>query len=492
MSPWCWTDDEYIFLNSTPFTFNVPFFRHGPIRLSKADLVKADTIDVADWKLLSSPDETLDWTAFHVAILGGAGEFFSDPSGSCADDDEGQLIDGLCDWLRDLGYSSHSLGALVFEGAFVRNHIGKTDESPPVPVNEWTDVYRALSHRQNQDPFHVISKTQESEGASDIMSMMSYAESIFDAGATMSTASSLPGGTQELISKFVDILVRDSSVARMVSMALSDGGMGQERFRRNFGRILRSYSRELRRSLEKAKPEGHDASYAHAAAFVSRKAPHASHLIVSRFSQARKSMPPRDGLVDSDGASSCGSEGSEGESEVLNMERLESFFTKGEPFRLLRWRLRALMYPDSFLSRVRDSTEQLVRIASGCGLTGLMARAQQQQVQPPEKLSADFTEQVECLARDLRLQCSTSGQIRVAEFLRVHSQYVAARLIESTTPGKESDGKRNITSDTSQSRMSLRADVCCQSWQKCSAPSSAEEPQRKSNLPFASLQNNTA
>ncbi|KAG8164941.1 hypothetical protein KVR01_005216 [Diaporthe batatas] len=353
MSSWSWTDDDYIYLNSTPFTSNAPFFRHGPIRLSKADLVNADTIDVLDWKLLSSRDEEIDWTAFHVAILGGAGEFFSNPSDSCADDEE-ELVDDLCEWLRDLGYSSHSLGALVFEGAFVRNHREKTDERPPSPVNvnEWTDVYRALSHRQREDPFHLISKAQESEGASDILSMMSYAESIFDAGATTSTASSVPGGTQELISKFVDILVRDAGVARLISMALSDDGMGQERFRRNFGRILRSYSRELRCSLGKGMPDVGDASYAHAAAFVSRKAPHASHLIVSRFSQARKSMPPRDSLADSDGASSSGSEESEGESEVLNMEKLESFLTKGEPFRLLRWRLRALVYPDSFLSRL--------------------------------------------------------------------------------------------------------------------------------------------
>jgi hypothetical protein len=69
---WFWADDEHIFLNSTPFTFNVPVFRHNPIRLAKADLVNAGSIDVLDWKLLSSPDETLDWTAFQIAILGGA------------------------------------------------------------------------------------------------------------------------------------------------------------------------------------------------------------------------------------------------------------------------------------------------------------------------------------------------------------------------------------------------------------------------------------
>ena len=190
----------------------MPLFRHNPIRLVKADLVnsRADlvnfgTIDVLDWKLLSAPDETLDWTAFQIAILGGAGDFFSDPSDFCAPDDEEELVNDLCDWLEDLGYSSDFLGALVFEGAFVRNYKEQTDERPPSPVDDWTEVYRALSHRQKQDGFYDTFVIQESEETSEVMSMMSYAESIFDISATMSTASSFSGDTQELISKFVDI-----------------------------------------------------------------------------------------------------------------------------------------------------------------------------------------------------------------------------------------------------------------------------------------------
>lgn len=106
-------DDEYLFFKSAPFTVNMPSFEHGRIRLAKADLVNAGTINSLESKLLSSPDETLDWTAFQMAILGGAGDFFSDPSDFCARDAEEDLVDDLCDWLEGFGLPSDALGALV-------------------------------------------------------------------------------------------------------------------------------------------------------------------------------------------------------------------------------------------------------------------------------------------------------------------------------------------------------------------------------------------
>lgn len=444
-SSWFGTDEKHIFLKSTPCTFNVPAFQHGPIRLVKSDLINA--INAAEPKPVDSPSDSLDWVALQWATTEGVQDLFSDPT-DLSENAREQLGDRLCDWLGDLGYSSNSLGALVSEGDVVRNYKQHADERPPSPVlHDWTDVYRTLSRRQKQGLSHDTFQVQESDGLSEVMSLVSYAESIFDAAATMSTASSIPGDAQELISKFVNLLVRDTSVARMLSMALSDTGMGQERFRRNFSRILRSYSRELRRSLETGKPEDNHPSYGLAAAFVSRKAPHASHLIVSRFSQARTSVPSRNALPESDGDSTSESEESEGENEIPNMEKLESFFVTGEPFRLLRWKLRALIIPDSFLTRVRISTEQLGRIASRCGLMTLLSRAQEQKGRSFENFWPDFADQIECLARNLRVQCSTLGQIRVADFLMTYSQYIAARLEESLATEKGSDIRKNSTSD---------------------------------------------
>lgn len=106
-------DDEHLYFKSAPLTMTAPAFEHGRIRLAKADLVNAGAINSLESKLLSSPDETLDWTAFQMAILGGAGDFFSDPSDFCARDAQEELVDDLCDWLEGFGLPMGALGALV-------------------------------------------------------------------------------------------------------------------------------------------------------------------------------------------------------------------------------------------------------------------------------------------------------------------------------------------------------------------------------------------
>lgn len=125
-------DDEYLFFKSAPFTLTMPSFEHGRIRLAKADLVNAGTINSLESKLLSSPDETLDWTAFQMAILGGAGDFFSDPSDFCARDAEEELVDDLCDWLEGFGLPTNAMGALV-----------KTEEKAPTmsPIMPYTPAH---------------------------------------------------------------------------------------------------------------------------------------------------------------------------------------------------------------------------------------------------------------------------------------------------------------------------------------------------------------
>lgn len=112
-SPYFDEDDEHMFFMSTPLTETMPTFQHGRIRLAKADLVNAGTINSLESKLLTSPEETLDWTAFQMAILGGAGELFSDPDNFLFRDAQEEMVDDLCDWLEDLGFSNRSLGSLA-------------------------------------------------------------------------------------------------------------------------------------------------------------------------------------------------------------------------------------------------------------------------------------------------------------------------------------------------------------------------------------------
>ncbi|KXX82224.1 hypothetical protein MMYC01_201786 [Madurella mycetomatis] len=113
--------DDYVFLDSTPFTLTVPAFRHGQIRLAKADLPIG--------KLAAAVDDTLDWTAFQMAILGGAGDFFSEPTDySRPSDAELDELDEMVSWFGSFG----------FQGA--GNLVGPPEQPPRTPGQLWTPV----------------------------------------------------------------------------------------------------------------------------------------------------------------------------------------------------------------------------------------------------------------------------------------------------------------------------------------------------------------
>lgn len=107
-SPTPETHPDYLFFRGTPYTITMPTFRHGHIRLAKAELAGLNSIEA---KLLTSPDETLDWTAFQMAILCGAGDFISDDSDGVRDHDA-EMTDDLAEWFDDFGMEP---GRLVHE-----------------------------------------------------------------------------------------------------------------------------------------------------------------------------------------------------------------------------------------------------------------------------------------------------------------------------------------------------------------------------------------
>lgn len=81
--------EEFVYLKSTPFTLTRPEFRHGPIAFSKSEMGMG----------VKTMDDTLDWTAFQMAILGGAGDLFQDDS---CDEDILQMEE-LSSWLDSFG-----------------------------------------------------------------------------------------------------------------------------------------------------------------------------------------------------------------------------------------------------------------------------------------------------------------------------------------------------------------------------------------------------
>ncbi|KAF9773670.1 hypothetical protein IL306_008471 [Fusarium sp. DS 682] len=103
-------NDEYFYLKSTPYTLTKPSFRHGPITLAKAEVGKG----------VKTMDETLDWTAFQMAILGGAGDFLQDMSS----EEDAKQVEEITSWFDTFGFETY--GVLI---------PGEVPEPEPVAVS---------------------------------------------------------------------------------------------------------------------------------------------------------------------------------------------------------------------------------------------------------------------------------------------------------------------------------------------------------------------
>ena len=90
--------DDFVFLKSNPCTITMPAFRHGPIRMAKAE---------KDPKL--GADENLDWTAFQMAIIGGAGEW----DNIYDEDADIDIANDLAAWFGGFGFEGY--GRMVTE-----------------------------------------------------------------------------------------------------------------------------------------------------------------------------------------------------------------------------------------------------------------------------------------------------------------------------------------------------------------------------------------
>ncbi|KAK1595877.1 uncharacterized protein LY79DRAFT_667824 [Colletotrichum navitas] len=93
--------DGFVFFHSTYYTLNHAMFRHGPIRFPRTEVVKGMKID---------PDDTLDWTAFQMAILGGAGYLSSDSTDFTQLPENEEAAD-LASWFD--GFCFDSPGTLI-------------------------------------------------------------------------------------------------------------------------------------------------------------------------------------------------------------------------------------------------------------------------------------------------------------------------------------------------------------------------------------------
>lgn len=93
-------DDECYYLKSTPYSLTSPTFRHGHISFSKSEMGKGAL----------TMDDTLDWTAFQMAILG-AGDMMPE----VYDDEDPRFNEEVFRWFDSFGFDSY--GSLVPETA---------------------------------------------------------------------------------------------------------------------------------------------------------------------------------------------------------------------------------------------------------------------------------------------------------------------------------------------------------------------------------------
>ena len=87
--------DRFINLPSTSFTWTSPLFRHGPIKIERPS---------KEYGKLSPQDETLDWTAFQMAILGTMDADGGDQRDDWEWEADERELDEIMAWWKGFGF----------------------------------------------------------------------------------------------------------------------------------------------------------------------------------------------------------------------------------------------------------------------------------------------------------------------------------------------------------------------------------------------------
>lgn len=298
--------------------------------------------------------------------------------------------------------------------------------SDPGRVLDWDGVNAKLESESEAAPGGNIGYSSDLYETS---SVQSYNNSIFDEiQSVLSSVSSLGNDTQTVfVGAFVDLLLRDPSIDRMIARATSDAGIGAERFRRSFSRILKTYSRDLRDTIGQQQQNKH--KHQRVATFISRKATQASSLVVTRY----KERTPRsdnnaldkveqdlDGL-DSENSDSSHDEEPDTEPTIVG---LETFLLQGKPFKALQWHLRSLIIPSQCMTQVQHSTDRLLNFMFySLWLEQTFARAYER----VPNFDAWLRLMIDALAESLEIELKAGSP--ATEYLRTYSGYISAQIV---------------------------------------------------------------
>lgn len=307
------------------------------------------------------------------------------------------------------------------------------------------DQSRLLSRQSkgsNVDDAEVfLQENTDYRHSDDNMSLRSFTGSVFDMASIVSSASSLPSNNHTMVASFVDMLLRDPSMDRLLAITTSEFGVTSGRFTRNFSRILKSYSRHLQQSIEPSIQDDHDKCLI-AAKSVSSARHQVSNLIASRYNE--RALEERDfrhrevELISrhldqpvsdwNDDPSS--NEESSGDEVDLRVGDLEQFLLSGEPFRLLKRNLRSLVIPDEFLYCIHESSCEFLDLIFTDRRPKSFARGLLNVLANGLDIKSDLDMQLRLMAAELKTECTNISQLDASIFLETYSQYISAVAID--------------------------------------------------------------
>lgn len=275
----------------------------------------------------------------------------------------------------------------------------------------------------------------------DNMSLRSFTGSVFDMASIVSSASSLPSNSHAMVASFVDMLLGDPSMDRLLAITTSEFGVTSGRFTRNFNRILKSYSRHLQQSIESGIQDDRNKCLI-VAKSVSSARHQVSNLIASRYNE--RAIDERDFThrevniisrhldqpVSEWNDEPSSNEDSSGEELDFRVGDLEQFLLSGEPFRLLKRNLRSLVIPDEFLHCVHESGCEFLSLIFTDRRPRSFARGLLNALANGRDIRSDLDTQLRLMAADLKAECTDISQLDVAVFLETYSHYISAVAID--------------------------------------------------------------
>lgn len=233
----------------------------------------------------------------------------------------------------------------------------------------------------------------------------------------------------KVLGAFVDLLLHDRSIDKIIARATSKLSIGAERFLRELSRIFKTYSEDLRDTIDQLQQD--EQRQLHVATLICWKRMLASHLLVMRYGERAPEFD--NSSLDQVEQYLRGPESDENgpsydeepdTAHELTIAGLESFLLQGKPFGALKWQLRSLIIPDRHVRQVQESAERLLNFMFyNLWLEETFARA----CEGLPDFDVWLRLRIDALAENLENELR--GGHPVTEYLRTYSAYLSAQAV---------------------------------------------------------------